>query len=146
MTKNRNGAVLGFFFALLSGIFCTAVPAFAVAHDAGPIPLSWWIAPISGIIACVFAGIFYLQVKRSEAGNETMERIAGYVREGAYAYLKQQYKVVAFVFLILSLFLAFLAFVLKVQSGWVPFSFLTGGFFSGLCGYLGMKTATMASS
>ncbi len=135
-------AVLGIFFMLLLNADIT----FAASLDAGPIPLWWWLAPLGGIVACIFAAVFYAQMKKAEPGNETMERIAGYVRQGAYAYLKQQYKVVAIVFVILAIFLVFLAFVLKVQSRWVPFSFLTGGFFSGLCGYLGMKTATFASS
>ncbi len=133
---------LGVFLAVALG--CSA--AWAAPQDAGSIPLWWWISPLGGIVACVFAAVFYYEMKGAAPGTPAMERIAGFVREGAYAYLKQQYKVVAVVFVILSLFFAFLAFVLKVQSQWVPFSFLTGGFFSGLCGYLGMKTATFAGS
>ena len=74
-----------------------------------------------------------------------MKEIANHVRKGAMAYLKQQYKVVTYVFIILALIFAFMAYVLKVQNPWVPFAFLTGGFFSGLSGFFGMKTATYAS-
>ncbi len=82
----------------------------------------------------------------SDAGNAKMVEIAGFVREGANAYLRQQYKIVAFFFVIIFGLLALAAFVLKVQSDWVPFAFITGGFFSGLAGWFGMKTATWASS
>ena len=137
-------------FLSMLGIVCGIVlgtgMALAAGKDAGPIPLVWWISPLGGLVACVFAAVFYGQMKKAPNGNEQMERIASYVRQGAYAYLKQQYKVVAIVFVILCAFFAVLAFVLHVQSKWVPFSFLTGGFFSGLCGYLGMKSATYASS
>ncbi len=110
------------------------------------IPLAWWIAPVGALIACLFAWLFYNRMKKAEQGNEAMERIAGFVRQGAYAYLRQQYKIVGIVFVFLCAFFVWLAFGLNIQSHWVPFAFLTGGFFSGLCGYLGMKTATMASS
>ncbi len=139
---SKATVALGSFLAVL----IAAPAAWASPQDAGAIPLWWWVAPIGGVVACIFAILFYFEMKRAENGNETMERIAGYVREGAYAYLKQQYKVVAIAFAVLCVFFIFLAFVLNVQSHWVPFSFLTGGFFSGLCGYLGMKTATFASS
>ena len=75
-----------------------------------------------------------------------MIEIARHVRNGAMAYLKQQYKVVLIVFIILAIIFAFMAYVLKVQNPWVPFAFLTGGFFSGLAGFFGMKTATYASA
>ena len=78
-------------------------------------------------------------------GNEKMVEIAGYVRDGAMAYLKRQYKVVFFVFVALLIVLQILA-LLKIQNPFVPIAFLTGGFFSGLCGFIGMKTATAASS
>ena len=74
-----------------------------------------------------------------------MKQIAQFVREGAMAYLKQQYKVVIIVFLILAAIFAVLAYGFHVQNSWVPFAFLTGGFFSGLAGFVGMKTATYAS-
>ena len=75
-----------------------------------------------------------------------MKEIAGHVRRGAMAYLKQQYIVVTLVFIVLALIFAFMAYVLHVQNPWVPFAFLTGGFFSGLAGFFGMKTATYASA
>ncbi len=104
------------------------------------------LAPISAVIALFFAFYFYKMMKKEDEGNETMKKIALYVRQGAKAYLTQQYKVVAIFFVIAALFFCFLAFVMKVQSTWVPFAFLTGGFFSGLAGFFGMTTATQASS
>ncbi|MFQ5490332.1 MAG: sodium-translocating pyrophosphatase [Phycisphaerae bacterium] len=110
------------------------------------IPTIWWVAPIGAVIALLFAFIFYKQVRAADAGDEDMIRIAKYVSDGAMAYLKRQYMVVTMVFIVLALVLAFMAFVLKVQNTIVPLAFLTGGFFSGLCGFLGMKTATLASN
>ncbi|HET6882409.1 MAG TPA: sodium-translocating pyrophosphatase [Pirellulales bacterium] len=96
--------------------------------------------------ALVQAFLFYKSMKEADEGTPKMIEIAGYVRTGANAYLRQQYKVVAFFFVIIFVLLAVAAFVLKVQSEWVPFAFITGGFFSGLAGWFGMKTATWASS
>ena len=101
--------------------------------------------PISSLLALMFAFIFYRQMKKEDEGTPTMKQIAQYVREGAMAYLKQQYKVVVIVFAILAVFFAVLAYGFGVQNPWVPFAFLTGGFFSGLAGFIGMKTATFAS-
>ena len=84
-------------------------------------------------------------MKESE-GTETMAKIASYVREGAMSYLKQQYKVVASVFLVLVILFSIMAYGFGVQNEWVPIAFLTGGFFSGLAGFLGLKTATYASA
>ncbi|MDD8020019.1 MAG: sodium-translocating pyrophosphatase [Acidobacteriota bacterium] len=106
----------------------------------------FWLAPLGSVLALFFAWLFYHQMKRKSEGTEKMAQIASYVRKGAMAYLKQQYTVVAIVFACLVVLLGFLAFVLKVQNKWVPVAFLTGGFFSALSGYLGMKTATYASS
>ena len=111
-----------------------------------PIPLGWLIAPIGAIISLLFAYIFYRGLMKQDPGEPDMVRIAGYVKVGAMAYLRQQYKVVGLFFVALVILLSFMAFVLKIQSVWVPFAFLSGGLFSGLCGYLGMKTATEASS
>ncbi len=130
-------------------IFLAAgLPLYAGGDAAGDrhIPLEWWLAPLGAVVALVFAMIFYRSLKKTHPGDEDMVRIAGYVKEGAMAYLRQQYKVVAIFFLIISVILGIMAFGLNLQSVWVPFAFLTGGFFSGLCGYLGMKTATEASS
>ena len=110
------------------------------------IPGIWWIAPIGALIALVFAYHFYRSVMKQDEGNETMRDIAQSVREGAMAYIRQQYKVVGIVFAVLCLIFIFMAFVLDAQNRVVPFAFLTGGFFSGLCGFLGMKTATNASA
>jgi K(+)-stimulated pyrophosphate-energized sodium pump len=104
------------------------------------------IAPVSAVIALFFAFIFYKKVMKLSEGTEKMVEIAEAVRQGAKAYIKQQYKIVAIFFVVAALFLAFLAFVLKVQSAWTPFAFLTGGFFSGLAGFIGMITATLASA
>ncbi len=107
---------------------------------------SWWLAPIGAILALLFAYRFYRQILRASAGDAKMQRIAEYVREGAYAYLKRQYRVVAIVFVVLVLLLSWQEFGLKQQHALVPFAFLTGGFFSGLAGFFGMHTATQASS
>ena len=109
------------------------------------IPLLWYLAPICGIVALVMARKYYQEVIDSDEGDEDMIKIASYVREGAMAYLFRQYRVVAVVFLLLMIVLAWMAFGLHVQHGLVPFAFLTGGFFSGLCGYIGMRTATIAA-
>ncbi len=109
------------------------------------IPLIFWLVPAAALIALGFARCFFVRMKRRSEGNETMRTIAGHVRKGAMAYLKQQYKIVGIVFLVLCLFFAVLAYGFGVQNPWVPFAFLTGGFFSGLAGYIGMKTATYAS-
>ena len=130
---------------LASSATATAAEGGAAAPAATGTPLSWWIAPLSSLAALVFAYIFYKQMMRSPKGNETMESIASYVREGAYAYLFRQYKVVALMFVLLSIIFAVLAYY-GIQNPFVPVAFLTGGFFSGLCGFLGMKTATNASS
>jgi K(+)-stimulated pyrophosphate-energized sodium pump len=105
----------------------------------------WWIAPIASIFALLFAVYFYRKMMAANEGNETMIEIAGYVREGAMAYLLRQYKVVAIVFVVLLVILQALA-LLGIENPFVPIAFLTGGFFSGLCGFIGMKTATAASS
>jgi len=117
----------------------------------GVTPWLMWVlwgvtAPTGAVVGLLFAWRFYRYVKGRDPGDELMRKIAEYVRAGAYAYLKRQYAVVTVVFIVLSALLAWMAWGLKVQSKIVPFAFLTGGFFSGLCGYIGMKTATMASS
>jgi K(+)-stimulated pyrophosphate-energized sodium pump len=105
----------------------------------------FWIIPISALTALLFAWIFYKGMMKQEEGIEKMKEIAAYVREGAMAYLKSQYTVVGKVFIILSILLLILAYM-GVQNPFVPVAFLTGGIFSGLCGYLGMRTATFASN
>jgi len=105
----------------------------------------FWIVPISALCALLFAWIFYKGMKVQEEGTDKMKQIAEYVREGAMAYLKSQYTVVTKIFLVLVVLLTILAYM-GVQNPFVPVAFLTGGFFSGLSGYLGMKTATFASN
>ncbi|MDR2581429.1 MAG: sodium-translocating pyrophosphatase [Fibromonadaceae bacterium] len=108
-------------------------------------PSIWFIVPASSIIALLSALFFYKSLMKKPEGNQRMKEIAQYVREGAMAYLKRQYKTVSLVFVILSLMLVVLA-VLGVQNPFVPIAFISGGFFSGFCGFLGMKAATQASS
>ena len=110
------------------------------------IPSIFWFIPAAAVIALLLAWAFYRAMKREDEGTPRMREIAGHVRRGAMAYLRQQYKVVAIVFVVLALFFAYLAYGAGVQNPWVPFAFLTGGFFSGLAGYFGMKTATYASA
>ena len=110
------------------------------------IPPIFWSVPAASVAALLFAYGFYVRMKRESEGTERMREIAGYVRKGAMAYLRQQYKVVSIVFVVLALFFAWLAYGVGVQNPWVPFAFLTGGFFSALAGFFGMKTATYASA
>ncbi len=109
-------------------------------------PMIFWLAPISSLLALGFAYYFYRNMLALDEGTDIMKKIAKHVREGAMAYLRQQYKVVTIVFVVITLIFAFLAYGLKIQNPWVPFAFITGGFFSGLAGYFGMKTATYASA
>lgn len=115
-------------------------------HGVSDIHWLWYLAPICSVVALVMARKYYQEVANSDPGDADMQRIAGYVRDGAMAYLFRQYKVVGAVFLVLMGILAWMAFGLHVQHGLVPFAFLTGGFFSGLCGYIGMRTATIAAN
>ena len=106
----------------------------------------FWLVPAASVLALGFAWYFYRQMKRTDEGTPRMRHIAAAVRRGAMSYLRQQYKVVTLVFICLALFFAVMAYGFHVQNEWVPVAFLTGGFFSGLAGYLGMKTATAASA
>jgi K(+)-stimulated pyrophosphate-energized sodium pump len=110
------------------------------------IPTVFWLVPIASIVALGMAFFFFRQMMAEDEGTPRMREIALYVRKGAMAYLKQQYKVVGIVFVVLCALFAFMAYGLNVQNPWVPFAFLTGGFFSGLAGFFGMKTATYASA
>ena len=110
------------------------------------IPVVFWLVPIASVCALGMAWFFFKQMMQEEEGTPRMAEIAEYVRRGAMAYLKQQYRVVLIVFIVLAIIFAFMAYVLHVQNEWVPFAFLTGGFFSGLAGFFGMKTATYASA
>ena len=106
----------------------------------------FWLVPVASIIALGLAWYFYAWMKKQDEGTETMRKIASHVRKGAMSYLRQQYKIVALVFLCLVVLFSIMAYGFGVQNKWVPVAFLTGGFFSGLAGYLGMKTATYASA
>ena len=110
------------------------------------IPSVFWLVPIASIVALGMAWYFFCQMMKEDEGTPRMREIALYVRKGAMAYLKQQYKVVGIVFAVLCALFSFMAYGLNVQNPWVPFAFLTGGFFSGLAGFFGMKTATYASA
>lgn len=110
------------------------------------IPNVFWIVPIASCCALMLAWFFFSSMMKEEEGTPRMIEIANHVRKGALAYLKQQYKVVLIVFIVLALIFAVMAYGFQAQNPWVPFAFLTGGFFSGLTGFFGMKTATYASS
>lgn len=105
----------------------------------------FWLIPFSSVVALCFAYYFFKQMMKQDEGTDVMKKIAGHVRKGAMAYLRQQYKVVFKIFIVLTLLFAVMAYF-GVQNPWVPFAFLTGGFFSGLAGFFGMKTATYASA
>ena len=108
--------------------------------------LYFWLVPAASLVALVFAFIFYKKMIKEGEGTERMADIAAHVRKGAMAYLKQQYKVVGIVFAALTILFAILAYGLGYQNVWVPFAFLTGGIFSALAGFIGMRTATQASA
>ena len=110
------------------------------------IPSVFWLVPVASVVALGMAFFFFRQMMEEDEGTPRMREIALYVRRGAMAYLKQQYKVVGIVFAVLCVLFAIMAYGLHVQNPWVPFAFLTGGFFSGLAGFFGMKTATYASA
>ncbi len=102
----------------------------------------FWIVPAASIVALVLAWFFYRSMMKESEGTDTMKTIAGHVRKGAMSYLKQQYKIVGCVFVCLVILFSVMAYGFQLQNPWVPVAFLTGGFFSGLSGFLGMKTAT----
>lgn len=105
----------------------------------------FYLVPVASIVALGFAYYFFKQMMKESEGTDTMKKIALYVRQGAMAYLKQQYKIVTIVFVVLAIIFGIMAYF-NLQNNWVPFAFLTGGFFSGLAGFFGMKTATYASA
>lgn len=138
-----------FVTVVLLAMVAASVDATAAVLDLGekpPIPALWYLAPIGALLALAAAAYFYAWMKRQPEGDETQIKIAQHVREGALAYLKQQYKVVATVMAVIFVLLLILAFVLKIQSPFAPFAFLTGGLISALTGFLGMKTATYANN
>ena len=110
------------------------------------LPLAFWLVPVASVVALGMAFYFFRSMMAADEGTPRMREIASYVRSGAMSYLKQQYKVVTIVFVVLAILFAFMAYGLQWQNPWVPFAFITGGFFSGLAGFFGMKTATYASA
>ena len=106
----------------------------------------FWLVPVSSVLALFFAWLFFRGMMRASEGTERMKEIAEYVRRGAMSYLRQQYKIVLIAFVVLAIFFTILAYGFHVQNEWVPFAFLTGGAFSALAGYIGMRTATYASA
>ncbi len=152
---SRWGRVIGLLIAAgLTVGFCTTAWAQGESGGAagggfageGKFFLIWAVAFFGSIAALVQAYLFFKKMMTADEGTDRMKEIAGYVRDGANAYLWQQYKVVAIFFFIIFILLGYAAYGLNVQSKWVPFAFLTGGFFSGLAGWFGMKTATWASN
>jgi len=127
----------------------TASEEALAAHAAGnsPMVIGCWAASLVGsLMALFFARRFFMWMVMQDEGDDEMVRIAGHVRQGADAYLRQQYRLVAIFFMFTCVLLVIIAYVFNAQSKWVPFAFVTGGFFSGLAGWFGMKTATLASS
>ncbi len=108
--------------------------------------LLFWMIPVSSLLALLLAWHFYRRMMKESEGTPVMQKIALHVRQGAMSYLKQQYKIVGMVFLALVVLFSVMAYGFSLQNSWVPVAFLTGGFFSGLSGFLGMKTATYASA
>lgn len=144
----RLGTGMGAFFAPTLAMAADAPAAVdsAAQGDQRFAFICWGIMFAAALIALIQAKLFYETMRRADEGTERMIEIAGYVRKGANAYLDQQFKVVVLFFVVITALLAYASFGLKVQSEFVPFAFLTGGFFSGLAGWFGMTTATAASS
>jgi len=141
--QSSGFALRGMLFLVAAGVASAGVDK--AAESVRAITPAWWIAPIASVLALVVAWALFRWMKRQPGGTDRMKEIAGYVREGAFAYLKQQYRVVGFVFVILLIIFTILAF-LGIQNPFVPAGFFIGGAFSALCGFLGMNTATLASN
>ena len=135
-----------------AGLVCCPAVVAAESSPEGSEPnniviaLSWLVAFVGSLAALFYARKFFQWMVAQDEGDETMVKIAEHVRQGARAYLNRQYKVVTLFFVVICILLSVLAFGFEAQSKWVPLAFLTGGFFSGLAGWFGMKTATLASS
>nr|HMQ54992.1 sodium/proton-translocating pyrophosphatase [Anaerolineae bacterium] len=139
---------LGVILTLLIPLLATAPAALAapVAQEARePLPWLWWLTPLGSIVALIFAYLLYQSVMQRKEGDKVMIEIAQAVREGAMAYLNRQYRIVGIVFAILFVILLIMS-LANLQSIIVPFAFITGGLFSAICGFIGMKTATNASA
>lgn len=152
MTQGIHRQLLGVQLAAPIGLLMTGSIAHGADGEAAAssgqmtVIVCWAIAFVAAFVALVQAKRFYDTMIAADPGSERNQEIAGYVQEGANAYLQQQYRVVAAFFFVVAALLAWAAFGLKVQSQFVPFAFLSGGFFSGLAGWFGMKTATAASN
>ncbi|MFI3268229.1 MAG: sodium/proton-translocating pyrophosphatase, partial [Rikenellaceae bacterium] len=109
------------------------------------IPVLFWLVPVASLIALGFARYFFAKLMKVDEGTPLMKEIAQHVRVGAMSYLRQQYKIVTKVFIVLCIIFAAMAYF-NLLNAWVPAAFLTGGLFSGIAGYIGMKTATYASA
>lgn len=109
------------------------------------VPTIFWFVPVAGLLALLFARILFVQMKKRDSGNKRMQEIAGLVQNGAMTYLRQQYKVVAVVFVVTGIFFAIAAYGFNLMSRYTPFSYLTGGIFSALAGFIGMLAATHAA-
>jgi K(+)-stimulated pyrophosphate-energized sodium pump len=126
----------------------TGAPAaeIVLADAARTVPFWWYLGPVCSIVALISAFLFYKNIMKASEGSPRMKEIAGYVREGAYAYLRRQYKVVGVFFVAVAVLLAIMALGFELQHPLVPIAFITSGFFSGLAGFFGMKTATSSSA
>ena len=136
--------------AFLAVLAASAGTVFAAEPAAIPEPpllptILFYVAAAMSVVGLIFALVFFIGMKKAPQGTDRMKEIAKHVKEGAYAYLFAQYKTVFVVFVLLFLVFAGLAYA-GVQNPFVPVAFLTGGFFSCLCGFLGMVTATNASN
>lgn len=138
------GRVVWLCLVWLSWPTATVFGAEGAPHTA--IAIGWSVAMLGAVLALWQARQFFVWMNAQDAGDEQMVKIAGYVREGADAYLWRQYRVVGVFFAVTMVLLLVVAFVFEAQSEWVPFAFVSGGFFSALAGWFGMKTATLASS
>ncbi len=146
----QRAAAISMVTMVVMSVFATSVFAAENNNEASEFlskdKLYWGICLAASLAALAQAWVFFRWMMARDEGNETMIELAGHVRDGASAYLAQQYKVVIVFFGVIFAFLCVAAFALKVQSEYVPFAFVTGGMFSGLAGFFGMKTATWASS
>jgi K(+)-stimulated pyrophosphate-energized sodium pump len=135
-----------FIFAFVQVIKKQQLPKCFIKNKEEKMPLIYWLVPFSAFMALLFAFMFFKQMMKKDEGTDMMKRIAEHVRKGASAYLRQQYKIVIIVFVVITIIFSILAYGLGVQNPWVPFAFISGGFFSGLAGFFGMKAATFASA
>lgn len=147
--KVCSSTVFLLLFLIMAGFLSPALLASEGGSDTGArdvaIPFYWYLAPVAAFIALFFSWAFFRFMKRSDPGTKRMQEIASYVQKGAMAYLKRQYKIVTIIFICLVIILNIMSLTVKLH--WlVPWAFLTGGFFSGLAGYVGMRTATHASN